>query len=64
MPSQNPYPPRSKIECVGPECHVIASMITADRERWKSITKRQYPKKDQPLYLGWCPRCSSKFGVE
>ena len=64
MPSPNPYPPRSRIECVGPGCHAITSCVSAVKERWQSMTKRQYPKLNQPEYLGWCRHCAEKYGVE
>lgn len=62
MPS--PYPPRSRIECVGPGCHAITSCTSAVKERWRLMTKRQYPKLNQPEFLGWCRHCAEKYGVE
>ena len=60
----NPYPPRSRVECVGPNCHLIIAAVTAAKEQWKCVTKRKYSRRDQPEYIGWCRACCDKYGVE
>lgn len=64
QPLPNRYPPRSRIECVGPGCGIIVTSATASRENWAKIVKRQYVKRGGSDFIGWCPRCRVKFEVE
>lgn len=65
MASSIPAKSRSRVECVGPKCGIVVSMVTAQSERWKRIASSVHPNnKDRRTHLGWCRKCSDKYGVE
>ncbi len=57
----------SRVECVGPKCGIVVSMVTAESEGWVRITQssgqRLTPRKDR-THIAWCSRCARTYGVE
>lgn len=55
-----------RVECVGPKCGTIVSMVTARREGWVRIKgsdgSKLTPVKDR-THMGWCRKCAREFGV-
>ena len=56
----------SKVECCGPQCKVIVTLIVAKAEKWVIYSKGALHPSDSGRrdFLGWCRRCADKYGVE
>ena len=58
--------PRSyRVECVGPGCHTIVSMNTANSEQWIVFPKeaRLPHAPERRDFLGWCRACKDRYKV-
>ena len=56
----------SRVECVGPCCHTVVSLKSAQSERWiiypkMAILPHSPERRDM---LGWCRACRDKYKVE
>ena len=62
MASSIPARSRSRVECVGPKCGIVVSMVTAQSEKWSKVAASIHPNnRDRRTHIGWCPRCWAKY---
>ena len=53
-----------RIECVGPKCGVVVSMVTASSEDWIVLQESKHPNDTgKRTHLGWCRKCKDRFQV-
>ena len=59
-------PRTCRVECVGPGCHTVVSLKSAQSERWIVYPKeaRLPHAPERRDYLGWCRACRDWYKVD